>query len=428
MAAQHTSAEARSDGLSLEGYDPMDPAAQQDPFPYYEALRNEAPVYRGPTGTFFVSRHDAVIEVLRQPNTFSSQWGNTAGAPPVPGAEAEVAAILADAYPAVNTMLTLDPPLQTRYRKSVGRAFTTRRIESFEPHVRDLTRQLLDAWPTKGRVDFMKQMSVPLPVRVIAHTLCIPVEKEADVKRWSDDSVAAIGVKISKERGLAAVRGVVEMQHYMASLLDGRRQQSQGDFLSDLVVADFEDAAGQVRKLETAEMLSILQQLMVAGNEATTKGINEILKLLIQHPEVWKQVALDPSLIPAMVEEGLRLASPNQGLFRIATEDSEVAGTPIPKGSMLWVMFGSANRDERVFPEPDRFDPTRENLTDSVAFGRGAHFCIGAQLARLELRVLFEELVNGIESMAFAPGTTLEYEPSFILRGLKELQIDMVRK
>lgn len=413
--------------VSLEGYDPMAPDTQQDPFPYYEALRNEAPVYRGPSGIFFVSRHDAVIEVLRQPNLFSSQWGNTAGPPPVPGAGEEIAEIFADAYPAVNTMLTLDPPLQTRYRKTVGRAFTTRRIDSFEPHIRELTRRLLDSWPCEGTVDFMREMSIPLPARVIAHALCIPIDREADVKRWSDDSVASIGVRVTKERALEAAHGVVEMQHYIASLLQDRLKHFRGDFLSDLVAVDFQAEDGAVRKLEIPEMLSILQQLMVAGNEATTKGMTEIVKLLIENPDVWESIASDPALIPAMVEEGLRLASPNQGLFRVATADAEVAGTAIPKGSMMWVMFGSANRDERVFPDPARFDPHRENLNDSVAFGRGAHFCIGAQLARLELRVLFEELAAQMSSMRFASGTSLEYEPSFILRGLKELRIDVVR-
>jgi cytochrome P450 len=172
-------------------------------------------------------------------------------------------------------------------------------------------------------------------------------------------------------------------------------------------------------------MISIIQQIMVAGNEATTKGITEIMKLLVENPDEWKRVRQDPSRIPAMTEEGLRLASPNQGLFRICTKDTEVAGTVIPKGSMLWVMFGSANRDESVFPDPDRFDATRRNLNDSFAFGRGAHFCIGAPLARLEIQVLFEELTKRIESARFAPGTTLEYEPSFILRGLKALEIEI---
>jgi cytochrome P450 len=414
--------------VSLDGYDPMDPAAQQDPFPYYKALRDRAPVHRGRNGVFFVSRHAPVEEVLRQPNTFSSQWFNTAGPPPVPGAEKEVEAILAEGYPAINTMLSLDPPLQTRYRKTVGRAFSTKRIESVEPQIRETTVQLLEAWPDRGRVDFMRQLSIPLPVRVIAHALCIPLEREADVKRWSDDSVAAIGVRITKERGLEIARSLVRMQKYLASLLEDRQRKPRDDFLSDLVRVEFEDGEGRRRKLEIPEMLSIIQQLMVAGNEATTKGINEILKLLIQHPDEWKRIQEDPARIPAMAEEGLRLASPNQGLFRVCTEDAEVAGTPIPKGSMLWVMFGSANRDERVFPDPDRFDPDRDNLKESLAFGRGAHFCIGAPLARLELRVLFEELARRIERVAFAPGTTLRYEPSFILRGLESLEIEVTRR
>ena len=125
-----------------------------------------------------------------------------------------------------------------------------------------------------------------------------------------------------------------------------------------------------------------------------------------------------------MTDEALRLASPNQGLFRVCTEDTKLAGVEIPAGSMLWVMFGSANRDASQFPDPDRFDPTRANLNESFAFGRGAHFCIGAPLARLELRVLFEELAKRIDSPRFAPGMALEYEPSFILRGLKELEIE----
>jgi len=167
---------------------------------------------------------------------------------------------------------------------------------------------------------------------------------------------------------------------------------------------------------------------MVAGNEAMTKGINEIAKLLVQHPVEWKLIQEDPSTIPAMAEEGLRLASPNQGLFRICSEDTELAGLAIPKGARLWVMFGSGNRDERVFANPERFEPSRTNLNESLAFGRGAHFCIGAPLARLEVRVLFEELASQLESIDFAPGTTLEYEPSFILRGLKALELDIVRR
>ena len=414
--------------ISIENYSPMDPQYQQDPFPHYAALRDQAPIFRHANGIIFVSRMAEVQAVLQDPRTYSSRWGNTAGVAPIPGAEKELAEITKDDYPPANTMLTADPPAQTRYRKTVGRAFSTRRIKALEQWIREATVELIEAWPERGRVDFMREFSIPLPVRVIGRALGLPADRADDIKRWSDASVASIGVHVSKEEGLAAARDIVALHRYLASEIEDRQREPRADFLSELVDANFEDQDGTVRKLDIPEMISIVQQLIVAGNEATTKGINEILKLLIENPDEWKRIQEDPSRVPAMVEEGMRLASPNQGLFRIATSDTELAGVPVPKGSMLWVMFGSANRDEGVFPDPDRFDPGRTNLNEHVAFGRGAHFCIGAPLARLENKVLFEELAQRVESLSFAPGTTLEYEPSFILRGLRELEIEVVRR
>jgi len=415
--------------VSIEQYDPMDRACQQDPFPYYAALREQAPVYRHPrNGIYFVSRFEDVSAVLRDPATFSSRFGTTGLIPAAPGAEKEMEEIFAQGVPAVNTLLTADPPAQTRYRKAVARAFTPKRIQAHTGMIRELTDGLIDRWPLKGRVDYLGTFSIPLPVRVISTILSIGLERGDDVKRWSDDSVAGLGVTISRERSLEAARSLVGMQKFLAGLLEARRAQPRGDFLSELAAADFEPAEGAPRKLDVPEMLSIVTQLMVAGNEAMTKGINEITRLLIEHPEEWRRIVDDPSTIPAMVDEGLRLASPNQGLFRIATRDTEIQGVPIPKRARVWVMFGSANRDERVFPDPDRFDPRRPNLSEHLAFGRGAHFCIGAPLARLELNILFEQLAARIETLDFAPENRFEYEPSFILRGLKSLEVEIERR
>ncbi len=406
----------------LSNYDPMDPRTQQDPFPHYARLRQQAPAFRHPkTGLFFVSRLDTVRQVLGDTTTFSSNMAN-AGTPPSSGTLAELKVIMAEGYLPVNTMLTADPPLQTRYRKTVGRAFTTKRILSVAPVLREIARDLLSSWPPVGVVDFANSFAIPFPVRSIARVLGMNAEVEGEIKRWSDDSVAALGVRLTDERRIEAARGVVELQKYWAGEFEDRLANPKDDFITALSKSTIEDESGAVRQLKIPEMLSIIQQLMVAGNETTTKLLNELLKILAELPDQWKRLRDDPSLATSFVEEGLRLSSPNQGLFRQVREDTALEGVEIPKGSTVWVMFGSANRDERFFPEPDRFDPDRRNLREHVALGHGAHFCIGAPLARLEAKIALEEIAQRVERLEL-PEQTLAYEPSFILRGLVDLEL-----
>jgi cytochrome P450 len=409
-----------------ECYDPFAPEMQQDPFPWYAALRRNAPVWKHPaSGIVFVSRHVHVSKVLADPHTYSSR---VASRPSAREVDARVRAILDEGFPAVPTLLTEDPPLQTRYRKAVGKALSTRRILALEGRIRALSAEILEAWPARGRVDVMSTLSIPLPIRVIGHLLCMKPEVLQHVKRWSDASVAGLGVRITDEERIAAARSVVELQRYWQSELEARLAAPNDDILSALTQAELEDESGAERRLELAEMISIVQQLMVAGNETTTKVINETFKLLLESPAWFGRMQADPRVVPDVVEEALRLSSPNQGMFRYVTRDAELGGVAIPKGATIWLMFGSANRDEAVFPDPDRFDPERPNLNESVAFGRGAHFCIGAPLARLELRVLFEEVANRLASFSLPAGYRLVYEPSYILRGLAGLELDVVRR
>ena len=410
--------------VDLATYDPMERSTQQDPFPGYAALRREAPVFfHRASGLYMVSTMDAVLEVLGQPTLFSSQMSNRGEASRSPGIDEKIREIMAEGYPMVSTMLTADPPAQTRYRKSIGKPFSPRRTREFEPIFQVSARELVDLWSDRGEVDFDRSFATPFPIRAISHALTIEAERERDVRRWSDDSVATLGTRITDERRVEAARGVVESQHYWAGRFERSRAHPTDDIVSNLVNADFEDHTGEIRKLDVAEFISMMRQFMVAGNETTTKLFSETIRLLIENPEQWQRIREDLSTIPAMVEEALRLSTPNQGLFRTAMEDAEVAGVKIPRGSRLWVIFGSANRDESYFPDPDRFDPTRENVRDHVAFGKGTHVCPGAPLARLEAKIAFEEFARRIESFAFAPGFEVEYEPSFILRGLSHLEV-----
>lgn len=418
--------------VDLGSYDPMDPEVQQCPFAHYAALRDHGPIFHHePTGMYFASRHDVVNQILRDTVTFSSVGSNrkTPGSPEV---MEQVAEILADGWPRAETMLTVDPPRQTRYRKLVARAFSPRRIAELEDTVRDIAIELIGAFPDEGRIDFHTDFAVSLPVRVIHHALNMSPDTLDKVKVWSEAANVALGANPTDDARLDAARALLDCQRYWHDEYEDRLVNPVDDILSDLAHADFDDPDtpdGDTRKLEFSEINSIIMQLLVAGNETTTKFLNETMRLLIENPDAWASIELDiDTHVRNLVEEGLRLSSPNQGLFRVVTADTEIDGVPIPQGSRVWVMFSAANRDANVFPDAESFDLSRSNLKEQIAFGKGHHFCIGAPLSRLEGRVAFEELVKRIELPAFAEGNTFEYEPSYVLRGLTQLDLEVTTR
>lgn len=426
-----------SNPADLDNYDPMDREVQQCPFDHYAALQAHGPVFlHEPSGMYFVSHHDVVIDVVRDTETFSSESSNkkTVGSPEV---TAKIDAILAEGWPRAETLLTVDPPRQTKYRKLVAKTFSPRRIAKLEETVREITIDLIADFPDKGPIDFHAAFAVALPVRVIHHALNMAPETRDRIRAWSDAANVALGVQPSDDARLEAARLGVEMQAYFHEEYQTRLVNPIGDIVSDLAHADFDDPDlpdGETRKLEFPEVYGIIRQLMVAGNETTTMFLNETMRLLIEHPDRWRQLASDPdgpdfkSRVNGLVEEGLRLSAPTQGLFRQVTRDTELHGVPLPKGARLWVIFAAANRDECVFPDPAAFDPTRDNAKEHLSFGKGHHFCIGAPLSRLEGRVAFEELVKRIKLPAFSEGNTFDYEPSYVLRGLAQLDLDIEKR
>ena len=401
-------------------YNFLDPAVVENPFDFHRALREQAPVYEVPgIGLFLVSTHAGVLEVIEDPRRFSSKSGPAVGgmAPP-----AEVIAAMSKGYPHVDTLITSDPPDHIRYRSLVSRAFSARRVAGLEDYIRGVARDLVSSFLHEGTLDLVPAYAVPLPLSVIADQLGVPRSDMARFKKWSDDAVAPLGGMISLERSVECAESIVEFQHYMASIIEERRADPKDDILSDLIEARLDGA----EPLNVPEMLSILQQFLVAGNETTTNLIASATMLLCQNRDQLALVRAEPALIPNMVEEAVRLESPVQSLFRLATEDTTVLDTKIPKGARIVVMYASANRDAAVFPDPDRFDVRRENAKSNLAFGRGEHFCIGVALARKEAAIAFETLLGATRDLRLSPGKNdFAHVPSFILRGLKQLAVDL---
>lgn len=410
-------------------FDPLDPRTLQNPAPHLARLRAEGPVHFVPSlDAWFVVRHELVIEALRRPEVFSSQFPESV----LPLSEEDqrrLAEAMADGLPRPRTMITADGGVHTRYRRLVSKAFSPRSIAALEPTVRAITTRLIDTWIDRDRIEVVEDFAVPLPVEVIARALNVPDDRLADFRRWSDATVLTFGATPTVDERVAAIRTVQELQRFFVAAIEERRARPRDDLLTGLLDARIDADDEEVddkRPLDVPEMVSLVQELLVGGNETTTKLLAEMFRLLAGRPDRWVEVRANPELIPALVEESLRLASPAQAMWRLTTEDTELGGVAIPAGSRVVLSYASANRDEQLFADPDEFDPRRESLGDHLAFGRGPHFCIGAGLARLEARVAFEELARRVQSISLPDTNDFPYNPSFLLRGLVRLDVDIV--
>jgi cytochrome P450 len=304
----------------------------------------------------------------------------------------------------------------------VNKAFTPRRVAQLEPSIRTIANDLIDRFIDAGKVELIEHFAVPVPLTVIADALGVSRADLSDFKRWSDDAVAPLGEMISLEQEIECAHSTVEFQRYFAAKLEERRTAPQDDLLTDLINARIE---GETPPVDTGEMLNILSQILVAGNETTTSVIAGAMLLLLQHPEQMQALQADCALIPNCIEEALRIESPVQGLFRTAKVDTELSGVKIPAEARLVVMYGSGNRDNEQFPQGDQFDIRRANAKEHLAFGEGVHYCLGAPLARLEAKLAFETLFTRLRNIRLATDKNdLTHTPSFILRGLKALHLE----
>lgn len=410
----------------LDRFDPFADEVQQHPYPYYEAMRATSPAWHLPgTDLYFVTRHDLVSAMVRDTATFSSAFGATPNEPPPPHLVESIETIKAQGWVRPATMLTVDPPDHTRYRSTVARCFNARTIAALRPAIEAIVDDELDRVIDAGTVEFRRAFARPVPVRVIIEALGLDPERQHDIERWSDDTTATIGARLPDHRVLAAQQGILELQRYMHTELTDRQRCPRGDVVSQLATSELPMPDGTSRPFAIEELMGILQQLIGAGNETSSKLFSEAVRLLATHVDQWDRLREDPARAGAVVEEALRLATPTQNMFRTVTRDVDVEGVVVPHGARVVLSYSAANRDPAVFADPDRFDPDRPNVRDHLSFGAGVHFCIGAPLARLEAVIGLERLSQRARQLMLAPGNTFVYEPSYMLRGLTELLVEV---
>jgi cytochrome P450 len=410
----------------------LEDAALREAPAYFELLRQDGPVaWVEELGSFAVTGYDEAVEVLMDTDRFSSQLGDPKG-PLINSRLADAQSRLAarsdefhDLVAALEPdwrhppcLLTADPPLHVRQRQVVNRLFTPRRVEGIEPRIRELAHELVASFADRGSAELVEELAVPLPVTVIAEQLGVGTDRLADFKRWSDHLVAPIGNdRLTEDDILEITRSSVEFTEYFSALLEERRREPQDDFVS--LLNGTEDPEEDVTE---ASRLSYIAQLLAAGNETSTKMIAEGAARLARDHALADSLRASPALIPAFVEEILRLSSPVQGLYRTARDDAEVAGVPIPAGSHVVVWYAAANRDAGVFPAPNQVDVERENIRKHIAFGKGKHHCVGAPLARAEGVIAFEVLLERLPDWTVADDLGGEaYEHSYLLRGHSRL-------
>lgn len=358
-------------------YDPFDAIILDDPYPTYRLLRDEDPVYRAAeSSTWVLSRHDDVQAALLDHDSYSSADGIF---PTPPGTDL-VQAILP-------MMIMMDPPRHNQLRALVSKAFTPRRIAALNDGIEDLAGGLSDRLDAGvGSADFMVDFAGVLPAMVIADLLGIPREDRDQFRQWSN-----IMVQSNPFRGVGeGFAAAASMYSYFADFLTERRRAPREDLMSALVRAEIDGV-----RLTDDELLGFCLLLLVAGHETTTNLLGNAAVVLAEHPASRRRVAADHSLLGPAIEELLRYDSPVQGLSRTLTHDVTLHDTTMGRGEWVLLLFGSANRDERVFPYPDVFDIDRKS-EHQVAFGKGVHFCLGAALARMEARIALTALLQRV--------------------------------
>lgn len=378
-------------------FDPFEEEQARDPFPWLERAQLDQPVFYLPEYRMWcVTRYDDVLDVIRDVESFSSESTLDTSLHP------DIAALFPHGHPMKHAMIVADRPRHTRLRKAAQPNFTPRAIKAQTALVRDLANALIDEFESNGRCDFVEQYSNKLPLQVVVAMCGLPLataDKFAEINN-NELSSGEMTEPVEGERRVAQARRSTEFRGWLEGIVAERREVPRNDVTSALVHACNADGGPA---LEVHEVVAQLENILAAGSFTTATAIPTMVLELLRHPEQWAALVADRTLIEAAVEESLRASNPVRGVIRMTTTEVNVGSVTIPANEQVYIHFGAAQRDPAVFQNPHAFDISRDDVSKHFGFGRGTHMCLGAPLARLEMQITLECLLERLHGLRLAP-------------------------
>jgi cytochrome P450 len=400
-----------------------------DPYPYFASLRAQCPVVREPHhGAMMVTGYDEAAEVFSQPEVFSSCVAPTGPFPGVPFEPEgdDVGDLIEqhrDQFPLNEHLVTFDPPKHTAHRSLLKRLFTPKRLRESEDFIRGLTDRLIDEFHEQGKVELMGEFAKPLATLVIADLLGVPEEDHQTFRR----QLGALRPGLLKREKAVTTNPIAFLEKWFTSYIEDRRREPRDDVLSALATTNFPDGSTP----EISDVVHVACFLFGAGQDTTARLLTAGLRVIAERPDVQASLRDERDRIPNFIEEALRIEGPVKSISRLARKSTTVAGVDIPAGTVVTLLPGAANRDPDKFEEPDEFRTDRPNVREHLAFSRGIHTCVGAPLARAEARIGIGRLLDRMGDITIseaehgpADARHYEYEPTYILRGLRALHLE----
>lgn len=392
-----------------ENFDPMSDSYLADPYPVLTAVREETAVFYAPSiDMWVVTRYDDIEAVLKDPGTFSAAVGQR----PVFPLTDEASAVIKCGFHSTPVMSDCDPPRHTRIRKQNLTGMSARRIRALEPKVWAKATELVDAIKP-GRVDLVASLAYPLPAYMIFTFIGFPDEDMDMLKSWCGNRIAFSWGRPDPAEQRRIAGNMVRYWRYCEDFVAGRMAEPADDFTSALLRIHSQDPDA----ISVHEIINVAYGLSFAGHETTTNFTGNAIRRLLAHPEQWRAICADRSLIPQAVEEVLRYDSSIVAWRRITTRPTRIGGTEIPGEAKVLVLLGAANRDPGHFTDPERFDIHREDATNHIAFGKGIHYCIGAALARMEGRIALDLLAQRAPGLRLVEDQELRFPVNVSFRG-----------